>query len=285
MKSASPALLALLNSGEDFERADLWTITLNGGTVLRYSGEDQALVANGNGFALGPAMKRGSITTKRGLEVATLTLTIIAGDEDAINGVPLVQFAAGHGFDLANVSLDYGYTPEWGAPIVGTINAFTGRVTSIDSIVGNQINLTISAWTVLLNANMPTNIYQVGCIHTVYDSGCGLDPAAFSASSTVGAAPTRTGFASGLTGVAGRYAQGRVVFTSGPNAGLSATVKSNDAGGNFVLITPLPASPLPGDGFTAYAGCDQTSATCQGRFNNLLRFRGFEFIPAPETAY
>jgi uncharacterized phage protein (TIGR02218 family) len=285
MKAASSTLLTLLNSGVNVQRFDLWTLTLNGGAVIRWSGEDQVLVANGNSYALGPAINRGSITAKRGLEVATLDVTIIANADDTVNGVPLIQFVAGHGLDLANVSLDYGYAASTSDPVVGTINAFTGRVTSVPSIIGNQIQFTVSAWTVLMDAQMPTNLYQVGCIHTVYDTGCAILASSFSASGTVSGTPTRTGFSSGLTGIASDYSQGKVVFTSGGNAGLGATVRSYDGAGNFGLIAPLPVAPAAGDTFTAYKGCDQTKATCVARFNNLIHFRGFPTIPVPETAY
>jgi hypothetical protein len=47
MKAASPALIALLNSGDRFIMADLYTFTLQGGGVLRYSASPTAIVANG----------------------------------------------------------------------------------------------------------------------------------------------------------------------------------------------------------------------------------------------
>ena len=54
MKAASPALIALLNSGADFQMVDLWTITLVGGAVLRWSGGDVPIVSGGHTYALGP---------------------------------------------------------------------------------------------------------------------------------------------------------------------------------------------------------------------------------------
>jgi hypothetical protein len=33
-----------------------------------------------------------------------------------------------------------------------------------------------------------------------------------------------------------------------------------------------------------YKGCDKTTATCAGRFNNLANFRGYPFVPPPELA-
>ena len=65
-------------------------------------------------------------------------------------------------------------------------------------------------------------------------------------------------------------------------SGISRTVKSY-AGGQFVFILPLPYDPTVGDTFSVYPGCDKTQAVCQSKFNNVARFRGFPFIPVPET--
>jgi hypothetical protein len=47
---------------------------------------------------------------------------------------------------------------------------------------------------------------------------------------------------------------------------------------------PLPVAPATGTAFTAYAGCDKSMATCQGKFNNVINFKGMPFIPVAETA-
>ena len=44
MKVASPALIALLSSANQFVMADLYTITLVGGSVLRYSAASTAII-------------------------------------------------------------------------------------------------------------------------------------------------------------------------------------------------------------------------------------------------
>jgi uncharacterized phage protein (TIGR02218 family) len=284
MKAASSPLITLLNSGADFQSADLWTITLSGGTVVRWSGADVALTSGGQTFALGPLITRGQIAEKRGVEVATLQMTIDAGSSDTINGVSLIQFIAGRGFDGANIRLDRAFFPNWGDPVTGTVLRFSGRVTSIDDISGSTAVVTVSSWTILLNTSVPTNLYSSACLHTVYDTGCNLNPATFASSGTVAGSASVFGFGSSLTGNASRWSQGRVVFTSGVNSGLSVAVKSNDGSGNFVLIQPLPVAPALGDTFTAYPGCDLTQGTCLAKFNNLGRFRGTPYVPTPETA-
>lgn len=285
MKAASPALIALLNSGEDFVMADLWTLTLRGGAVVRWSGADIALTANGQSFVRGPAIDRGTVTERVGLEVATLAMKITADAADTINGTPIIPFIRKRGLDGANVRLDRAFAPDWTSPITGTVLRFAGRVTSVDDIKGSTASITVSSWSILLNVNMPSNLYQAACLHSVYDAGCALNPASFAASGSLTGAPTVSSFATTLSPAANDFAQGRIVFTSGANTGVSATVKTNTAGGQFELIRPLPAAPAAGDTFTAYPGCDLTRARCGSRFNNLGRHKATPFVPVPETVF
>lgn len=282
MKVASPALVALLAT-RSFVMADLWTIILSGGQVIRWSGADVDVTANGIPYVRGPGIQRTSITEAKGIAVPSMQAMITAGPADMINGAPILQFIKGRGLDGAVVRLDRAFAATWQTPVVGTILRFSGLVTSVDQVGGATAQLTVQGWTILLNANLPANLYQTGCAHTVYDAGCGLDPSLFSAAGTVGGTPTQTTFGSNLT-AANLYAQGKVVFTSGPNIGLPRAVKSNDATGLFTLIAPLPFPPGPGDTFTAYQGCDNTMATCLAKFNNLKRFKGMPFTPVAEAA-
>ena len=290
MKSSTLALRNLLASGV-FVRADIWTITLNGGGVVRWTSHDADVIANGNRYVSGPAIERGSISEKTGVEVATMKVTIHGGESDLINASPVIGFIAAHGLDGAAVKLERAYAPAWGLdsdgnpiPVTGTVIRFAGKVTSIDSVMGGTAEFTVSSWLVLLNANSPRNHYQVGCMRTLYDAGCGVNPASFSSVGTVGSGATTVGFGSGLTGAAGYYSQGRVVFLTGANAGISRTVKVNDGSGNFSLIKPLPVAPAAGDTFRAFAGCDLTRTTCKNKFNNLTRHKATPFVPLPTTA-
>jgi uncharacterized phage protein (TIGR02218 family) len=285
MKNLSAPLLALLATG-NYVYADLWTITLSGGVVVRWTSHDQPITYLGNTFAKGPMIERGSISERKGLEVATLDMAITAtNDTDFINGAPLIPFIKGHGLDGANVKLERAYAADWTNPvtIVGSVIRFAGKVTSINSIKGARAEVTVSSWLVLLNASSPRNLFQAGCLHTLYDTECGLNPTSFRASGSVTSGGTGF-FTSNLTGVAGYYNQGRVVFTSGPNAGISRTVKTINGSGRFALVQPLPVACAIGDTFYAYAGCDLAQATCQSKFNNINNFKGTPFVPLPTTA-
>jgi hypothetical protein len=81
------------------------------------------------------------------------------------------------------------------------------------------------------------------------------------------------------------FNQGTLMFQGGQNAGVLVQIKSatNTA---LTLANPLLFVPVAGDVFTILPGCDHTTGQggC-GKFNNLLNFRGFPFVPPPETAY
>ena len=119
--------------------------------------------------------------------------------------------------------------------------------------------------------------------HTLYDSGCTLVKNAFGTNGTVGSGSTASVI--NWSGSSANFVQGSITFTSGVNAGVTATVGSVGAGTSMTLRYPLESPPATGDGFTVYYGCDHTPGTCQSKFNNLANFRGFPYVPPPQIAY
>lgn len=281
---APGATLALLNGVADFQMVDLWAITLNGGTTIYWHGAgiNTSLTFNGNTYLAGPAITRGKISAKLGVEVATLDVSVAATVTDLINGAPLIPFVQGRGFDGATVMLYKGFLASWTFPyaIVGAVIDFSGRVTSMKDVSRTQFTMTVSAWTVLLNVNMGPDVFQAGCLNSLYDADCTLNAVSFATSGSVSGAGTTTSCNTGLTAADGYYTRGRIVWTSGANAGLSRAVSTYlHASGALTFAYPLPSPAANGDGFTIYAGCDLTMATCSSRFSNLIHFRGQPFTP------
>lgn len=274
------ATLALLNSGADFVTVDLWSITLNGGAVIRWHGAEDftgPLGFNGDTWTRVPGISRGKITTKLGVEVATLDAKVIANAGDLINGVPLIPFVAGRGFDGATVILYRAILTAWGQPIVGCVIDFSGRVTQVKETSRAGFTLTVSAWTVLLNVNMGPDVFQAGCLNTHYDAACGLTPVNVSGAVTSGATPN--GFNSTLTQADGYFSKGVITWLTGANAGLSRAVGTYaNAGGAISMAFPLPVAPSPGDSFHVVRGCLLTMADCTAQ-SNLIHFRGQPFTP------
>ena len=283
MKTAVAGLITLLNTAQRLDFCDLYTVTLLGGTVLRYTDHDQPVPFGGNLFTVGPLLKRSRTRTNIGLAVDSMQVSISAGPGVTVNGVPLIQFIAAGGLDGARWRVERLFTANWQTTPAGALLMFAGRMGDVD-MGRNEVQITVRSDLELLDAQVPKNLWAPGCANTIYDGACGLSRAALTVASTVAASPlpTKYAFKSGLAQAAAYFDLGVVTFTSGQNAGVARTIKFYSGAGSFTLIAPLPFAPAAGDAFTAYPGCDKTQAKCNG-YGNLTRFRGFPYVPVPET--
>lgn len=254
-----------------------------GGTVLRYTTWDTALVVLGNTFLTGPPnIERSAIEEKLGMDVATLEVTIEAGLTDLINGVPVLQ-AIGQGlFDGAAFRIDRLFMDS-ASNQIGTVVRFSGFIGALDELARSSAKLTVNAGTAYLSMQLPAVILQPGCTNTLFDARCGLVKASFADNNVVQPGSTINKLISLSTKADGYFDNGQLLFTSGPNNGLVKAVKSY-LGQQFIFNSPLPFVPNAGDAFTAYPGCDKTQATCTNKFSNLVNFEGFPYVPVPETA-
>jgi uncharacterized phage protein (TIGR02218 family) len=288
MKTASTALqtfLAAQRAARDAPvlMADCYTLTLRSGTILTYTNADVSIALNGFTYAANAVLIDGlTFKCAIGLDVDEQHITIAARPTDTIGGVPFLV-AMHHGIlDGCMVQRERAFLTSWSAAPLGSVVLFKGRVTSVDSIGRTSADVTVASDLILLATNMPRNFYQPTCAHTLYDSGCGLVKGAYGTAGSVGVGTSATSIA--WSGASATFAQGTLLFTSGILSGTSVGIKSV-ASGTMALAYPLSAVPAVGDGFTAYQGCDHTSATCKSKFNNLANFRGFPFVPPPTTAY
>jgi uncharacterized phage protein (TIGR02218 family) len=282
MKPASPALIALLSSDE-FIMADLYTITLVGGSVLRYSAAPTALVVNGYTFALGPKFERSKTNTVIGTQVDELEVKIYTEPTDLIGETPFLQAAWQGQLDGALLQLERAFMPTYGDTSPGTVVLFAGRISDIDcSRTG--IDLKCRSHLELLNIQMPRRLWQSSCTHVFGDAMCQFDRSELHATFVAGPQSTQTQIAASLNPTpANLYIQGTIIGATGANAGSSRSVTNMASGWVYVKLAFL--SPvLPGDEFQLLPGCDRTIATCTNVFNNAIHFGGFPYIPTPETA-
>lgn len=265
MKAASGALATLLNTAREFRVADLLTIALVGGTTLRYSSADIDIVAGGNTFltahdGVAPIWQRSGISLKIGLEIDELELKFHPNATHLINGQAWFPAARDGVFDGAQVTLERAFMPTWGNTADGTLIMFSGLVGNTEGD-GTMLEMKVVSDLFLLNVPIPRNLYQPGCLHTLYDSGCALTKTAFEQANAATSGSTRTQVNNTLLQADGFFNLGTISFTSGPNNGVSRTVKSYTTG-VLQLMNPLPSVPGVGDTFKAYPGCDKLQKTC-----------------------
>lgn len=178
---------------------------------------------------------------------------------------------------------------DWdGSPLVSVV--WKGRVTSA-SATGSEVELKCeSVFTSLRRPGLRAR-YQKACRHTLYGPGCGLIKEFFAwpgmVSSVVGtalvvpeAALKPDGyFTAGMVGMAdGSYRfimkhVGANLTLSYPIPGLETDFSEAGYGENYGEL-------YGGVGVTLYPGCDHLKQTCIDKFDNLVHFGGFPWIPS-----
>jgi uncharacterized phage protein (TIGR02218 family) len=286
MKSTSAAVIALIASSNVFARADLYTLSLKNGLVIRYTDFDVDLTYGGHTWtAGGPVFQRGQTRTVIGLEVGTLDLEIYPKPTDTISGITFISAAAAGYIDGATIDLDYAIMAAGSTTVLGTVSNFSGTA-SEPSITRFGMSMTVSSPLDALNAQLPRNLCSPSCIHTLFDSGCALVKTAFGVSGSVTGSGTASAITTTLSNASGYFDAGTIVFTSGALNGVESTVKTYvSASGAISFNYPLPSAPAGGVTFTAYPGCDKMPATCSSRFSNIANIKCMPFVPIQETAY
>ena len=306
MKTADASLIAYLQQCIDLNMdelpyCELFTLTLTTGDVLTYTDFDSDVVIGGTRF-VGTGLvipERGNIKSKVGTEVDEMQLDFLLGQDDygnpanVLRGMTMQMLAAAGWLDQATVLVQrlfwqvVGVLPPW-----GPVWKFSGFVAKPSEISTMLVALDTVSWTQKLQRQVPNTIMQPGCPYQVFDQRCGVNAATYAIACVAGAGSSGVLLkAAALTQADGWFDNGYVVFTSGANQGLACSIKTYALANGIQLDVPLLMTIAPGDTFTAYPGCDYTSATCGAKFNNLGtattpgRYGGWDFVPAPEVAF
>lgn len=286
MKTADAATLALLNAVGPVQvlRADLWTITTKAGTVVRLTDADINIPQGANTFLKGPVIQRSQSKQSVGVNVDSIQVTLSDAGTLLVNGKPIIQQFLNGYFDAAIVTLQKLFLSSWTDLTPAPVDWFTGRISDV-SCDHMNVNFMIKDMKELLNQQQPNDVHQATCNNTLFDNVCGANAATFTFNCTATSIVDRKKFTlSGTTQADGYFELGKVKVTGGANAGLSRMVKVY-AGGVVEVFNPFPYDFVSGDTLQATAGCDKTYAGgCAKIGRQSTGFKGYEFIPVPETA-
>jgi uncharacterized phage protein (TIGR02218 family) len=267
--------------------ADLFTITLKKGNVLRYTSADQDISFGGNTFLSRDAqVERGTIQIAIGSSVDTLGLRITAKSTNLVAGKAIIQSIDQREWKGANVQVQTVYMPTFNDTSKGAELKFVGYIADVPVVTGLYVEIIVNSYFALLDATLPNKVIQPACPFTVYDTACGLARGSFAEAHTVQAGcTTNKVLLNSSSQLDGAYNMGYMEFTSGALGGLKFSIKQyTQSGGIYTPYVPLPVAPSAGDNCTIFLGCDHLSTTCNTKFANLARYGGFEFVPSPETA-
>jgi uncharacterized phage protein (TIGR02218 family) len=273
MRAIDAALQARLDSGAT-TLCRSWRIERRDGRVLGFTDHDEAVVFEGLAFEAASALDASAIERTAGL----------AADNVMVSGalssaaISAEDIAAGR-FDGAAVTQ---WVVDWRDPALRYV-AFRGRLGAIERGDGA---FTADVEGVSAPLDRPIGrAFLADCDAEFGDTRCGADAASHTVEGEVVSARDAVFGVTGLEAFpAGWFTRGRLVWTSGANAGAYGVVLAHDTAGGPRLMLWAPPGGLvaPGDRFEVTAGCDKRFGTCRNRFGNALNFRGFPHVPGDD---
>lgn len=277
MRDIPSGLAAALASGAT-TLARGWRLTRRDGVVIGLTEHDGELFVDGTPFRAASGVAGSEDANALGFAVG-------GGEMSAALTSELIDEAdldAGR-YDGAAIEL---ILVDWSAPE----NFLLLRRASLGEVrrEGGSFHAELRGLSAALNV-VRGRLFTAGCDADLGDARCkvALDDPAYRAAGTVGLALGPGLFvAEGLDAYApGWFAQGRLAFTGGANAGFATEVKAHGRDGEVrVELWQRPPEPLAaGDGFTVTAGCDRRFETCRDRFVNTANFRGFPDMPGNDA--
>lgn len=280
---------ALLASRQ-FAYADCYSLISQQGDALRWTTTQKDVnIANPVDGAPGPVVYSSNEVKISGLQMSIGIGVEIDEQTMRMDFDPTLQYrnlsypaAIRYGrFDGCTVRRDRYFTARLGTPWVGGVPLFVGKVSTADKIGRSFAEIKVKSDLVLLKMPMPRKLFQPQCLHTIFDTGCGLDKADFEFPGTAEDGSTASFIK--WAGATDDYVQGTIYVEDAGGVTLVRTVESFGDGGLY-LTYPLDFLPPVGTNFKAYPGCSRSYARC-ARFENQANYQGFPFVPVAETAY
>ncbi len=188
-------------------------------------------------------------------------------------------------FDAAKVEI---WLVNWSDPEQRRLQ-FRGEIGEIERS-GGSFRAELRGLTEELNQPQG-RLYQRQCRAVLGDRECSVDlgAAAYSEEVSLIAPPAGTLLMlPDLAKPAGWFARGTVEVLDGGAAGDRRLVKADQKtadGRQLSLWDALPGEVGSGTRVRVTAGCNKSTAMCHAKFDNLVNYRGFPFLPSEDWLY
>lgn len=253
--------------------AILVRIDLHDGTKLGFTDVDKDIIYDGVAYNKSSGISPSAISSTSAMSVDNLDFEGLIDEEQfteddirsgRFNGAILHIFRCNYMKISDGVEiLKKGYIGD----ITMNNTGFSAEVRGLSQLIQNDVG----------------RIYQPACDANLGDNRCGILIAAYTVTGSVEASNVgNIVYDSSRTEEENWFRYGLFTWTSGLNKGYSCEVKEFN-NGTFELQLPFLNKIQDGDTYSVYAGCDKNIETCKAKFNNVLNFRGFPKVPAPET--
>lgn len=258
-----------------------WRLTRADGLVLGFTEHDHDLEFGGTVFSAATGFRASDVESGLGLEADAATVAGAFSDA----AISTDDLALGR-YDGARVET---FLVNWQSPddhvLLSTREL--GEVRSAGPAFAVELR------SLAAKLDQPRGrLYGSRCDADLGDGRCGKDisaPPYRLSGAIVAVTDEMTLIASGLGDrPGGWFGNGRVRFLSGLLEGLSIDISAHavEAGGaRLDLWSPMARLPSAGDQIEVTAGCDKSFETCRAKFDNVLNFQGFPFLPGSDFAY
>jgi uncharacterized phage protein (TIGR02218 family) len=252
-----------------------WKIVRRDGAALGFTDHDAPVAFAGLVFEAATGFTASEVQSTLGLAVDNLTVTG-ALSSAALNESDL---AAGL-YDNASVEI---WRVNWSSPDQRVLM----RKGSLGEVKRGKTGFQAEVRGLAHILNQPVGrAYGHSCDADLGDARC---KAAITPANGIIArlSDARRFIVSGLGAYAdGWFADGKLTFTSGANAGRAMEVKRHAVAAGAVSIElwqAMSEAVAPGDAFAVTPGCDKQFATCKAKFANAANFRGFPYMPGNDV--
>lgn len=272
---APPAHIQNVIASDALTLATCWRITLQSGTVLRFTDYHDNIVIGAETFIAEGGFTRSAIGFGLGLAEDSLEATGTLGSDS----ITETDLEAGK-YDYAAIEI---FVVDYLAPNSGVYELCAGELGEIemaDSEFRAQMYGTAS-----LFQQAEVELCSPTCRANLGDERCQKDLTAHRWTGTVTAALSTVLINTNVVLPAGVLAGGTIEFHTGANADLLVETKANNTAlgtGVIELFLPVPYAAAVGDTFTVTRGCNKTLEHCVIVFNNVLNFRGEPFTPGSD---
>lgn len=258
--------------------ARLLKITCKNGTIFAFTDTDMPITVDGQLYTPAPGLQSVTLNATSDSQVSNQTIGA------AILQVPEADLIGGV-FDTAVIEAAWA---SWKHPEAGQVKVFVGELGAVSWDEQGFVADAVSSQKKLdRTIGQP---YTGPCRHNLFDADkvgrvgkCGLDPASYTFTGSITSVDTNKWKVTTTLSQPDVYFSGGVLtWTSGNNAGLSCTVKSQ-TGAQLQFLLATAFTTQVGDTFSVQAGCDKTLATCKAKFDNVVNFGGFPHISQDVT--
>lgn len=275
MKSASAGLISRLAETVQ-SLCYLCTVTRKDGTVIRLNDSVEDVVVSGNTFLGSPGFSITSVTTASFGQPASADIDIPVSASGPVTASAL---EAGY-FDDASVLIEM---VDYLSLADGTLNVFRGKISQIENTDQARATVRLQGFSADLLELIVEN-YGPDCrAPYLGHSRCGFNVASLTRTATVATVIDARNFTITVTeplAADGWFANGAVQFTSGANDGLAFDIRAWTGATKLVSLWFAPFGEVQvGDTMQIAPGCDFSASMCNSKFNNILNFQGFPFLP------